>query len=153
MVHANQAIFTGYALGRGDFSDFHYIKPSAHVGPFSTEYDAFYHAKQAEKLRERLRQMAGGGWRRHTQYIYFPTTPDRSKYVTATNTKIVRLSRKEKKRPHLEIAPPEVSATETCSTSTATKRRLLDAIDTDTTILEPDVIDREEALLLPQAKQ
>ncbi|CCC12939.1 hypothetical protein SMACR_06081 [Sordaria macrospora] len=56
LAHSYQATTSaGYAIPSGDFSPvgFYFTKPSAHVGPFSSEYDNFF----AERFRERI--MAG----------------------------------------------------------------------------------------------
>ncbi|KAK3347813.1 hypothetical protein B0H65DRAFT_587719 [Neurospora tetraspora] len=102
----------GYALPRGDFGNdrFYYTKPSAHVGPFSSEYDNFF----AERFRER--HMAS---RMVTPRDMSPqSAPGRSQHVTITSTNIDPLVREETERANLEIpaiqAPP---------TSTARPRR------------------------------
>ncbi|KAJ4418033.1 hypothetical protein N0V85_001607 [Neurospora sp. IMI 360204] len=101
----------GYALGCSDFGDkFHYTKPSAHVGPFSTEYDIFYHGKQTERFRER--QMANGI--ATPSDMPFPSAPGGPHHVTATSTNIGQPSREENERPN-----PEISATEAHPKSTA----------------------------------
>ncbi|KHE82492.1 hypothetical protein GE21DRAFT_1310306 [Neurospora crassa] len=94
----------GYGLGCGDFGDrFHYTKPSTHVGPFSTEYDIFYHAKQTERFRER--QMASAIVTPND--MSFPTAAGGPRHVTATSASIGQPSREENERPNLENSTTE----------------------------------------------
>lgn len=53
---SNQTLLAGHSPGSGDPGDkFPFAKPLTHVAhePFSSEYDVFYHAKQAEESREK----------------------------------------------------------------------------------------------------
>lgn len=103
-IHSNQVTFVGYALGAGDFGDkFYYTKPSAHIGPFSAEYDIFYHAKRAERFRES--QVASGIFT--PSDMSFPSAPGAPHFVDTTSTNIGQPLREENERPNSEIAATE----------------------------------------------
>ncbi|KAK3496312.1 hypothetical protein B0T13DRAFT_529519 [Neurospora crassa] len=132
----------GYALGCGDFGvKFHYTKPSAHIGPFSAEYDIFYHAKQTERFRER--QMVNGPVTSGT--VPFPNAPGGPRHVTATSTNISQPSKEENERPIPQVSATEVNPKSTALQIHGSDKHILDVAIAKANVNQPSKEETEPA--------
>ncbi|KAK1776650.1 hypothetical protein QBC45DRAFT_471357 [Copromyces sp. CBS 386.78] len=131
----------GYALGSGDFGDkFHYTKPSAHVGPFSSEYDMFFHAKQTERFR--ARQMASGIVT--PSDMLSPIARSEPQHVTMANANIDPPVREEAERANFEILAIQAAPTLTALARHDSNKLSIDAAITSASEASSELRNMEE---------